>query len=81
MARTSVIDSATSQFFINLVDNDFLNHRGKTTRGYGYAVFGQVTKGMDVVEKIGSMRTVAKNANFSNLPEPEVIIEKVRRID
>ena len=54
MARTSVPDSATSQFFINLMDNEFLDHRP----GYnGYAVFGKVVEGMDVVDTIGSMRT------------------------
>ena len=52
MARTQVVNSATSQFFINVVDNDFLNYRNSTPRGYGYAVFGKVLEGMDVVEKI-----------------------------
>jgi len=51
MARTSAIDSATAQFFINVTDNDFLNHKN-TGRGYGYAVFGKVIKGMDVVDRI-----------------------------
>lgn len=80
MARTQVVDSATSQFFINLVDNDFLNNRGQSARTYGYAVFGRVVSGMDVVEKIGSTRTVAKNA-FRDFPEPEVVIESIRRIE
>ena len=57
MARTMVVDSATSQFFINLVDNDFLDHRSKTPSGYGYCVFGKVTKGMDVVDKIAAVKT------------------------
>ncbi len=80
MARTGVVDSATSQFFINLVDNNSLDHRGNTSRAYGYAVFGQVIAGMDVVEKIGKVKTVAKGAQFRNYPEPQVIIESVRRI-
>ncbi len=57
MARTQVPDSATSQFFINLVNNDFLNFRSKDTAGYGYAVFGKVTEGMDVVDKIATVPT------------------------
>lgn len=57
MARTNQPHSATSQFFINTVDNAFLNFRGKTMRGWGYTVFGQVTKGMDVVERIENSRT------------------------
>lgn len=79
MARTNVVDSATSQFFINLSDNDFLNHRGDTPRTYGYAVFGKVVAGMDVVEKIGKVKTVAKN-QFRDFPEPLVLIESVRRV-
>ncbi len=80
MARTGVVDSATSQFFINLVDNNSLDHRGNSSRAYGYAVFGQVITGMDVVKKIGKVKTVAKGAQFRNYPEPQVIIESVRRI-
>lgn len=80
MARTSVVDSGTSQFFINLVDNGFLNNRGTTAQTYGYAVFGKVIEGMDVVDKIGHSRTVRKNALFQNLPEPLVIIESVKRV-
>ncbi len=80
MARTNVVDSATSQFFINLVDNNFLNNRGKSSSTYGYAVFGQVIKGMDVVEKIGKARTFAKSPLFQNFPEPQIIIESVRRV-
>ena len=57
MARTNDPNSATSQFFINLVDNNFLNFREATMAGYGYAVFGKVTKGMDVVDKIGTVPT------------------------
>lgn len=57
MARTMVVDSATSQFFINLVDNGFLDFRNPTPQGFGYAVFGKVTKGMDVVDKIAKVET------------------------
>lgn len=81
MARTGVVDSATSQFFINLVDNDSLNNRGNTPRTFGYAVFGKVTSGMDVVEKIGRVRTIAKSASFRDFPEPTVIIESIRKVN
>jgi cyclophilin family peptidyl-prolyl cis-trans isomerase len=57
MARTMVVDSATAQFFINSVNNDFLNHRDETPRGFGYAVFGKVIEGMDTVDKIRSVPT------------------------
>jgi len=57
MARTNVVDSATAQFFINVVDNDFLNHRSPDPRGYGYAVFGKVVAGMDVVDRIREVPT------------------------
>ncbi len=80
MARTNVVDSATSQFFINLVDNKSLDHRGTASREFGYAVFGQVISGMDVVEKIGRVKTTAKSSRFRNYPEPQVVIETVRRL-
>jgi cyclophilin family peptidyl-prolyl cis-trans isomerase len=80
MARTNVVDSATNQFFINLKDNDFLNHRGPTPGAYGYAVFGKVVEGMAVVEKISKVRTIAKNSQFGDYPEPQVVIESVRRV-
>lgn len=80
MARTMIVDSATSQFYINLKDNDFLNHRGKDPRGYGYAVFGKVVAGMDVVDSIGKIKTVRKNGLFQNLPEEPVVIRKIRRV-
>lgn len=80
MARTSEVNSATSQFFINLVDNDFLNNRGTDVQTYGYAVFGRVVEGMDVVDKIGHSRTVKRNMLFQNLPEPLVVIESIKRI-
>jgi cyclophilin family peptidyl-prolyl cis-trans isomerase len=81
MARSGAIDSATSQFFINLADNDFLNHRGKAAQTYGYAVFGQVVAGMDVVAEIGRVKTIAKNRLFKDYPEQQVVIEAIRRIE
>ncbi len=75
MARTMDPHSATSQFFINLVDNDFLNFSGKTPQGWGYAVFGKVTAGMDVVEAIGDIQTGRTNG-MTDVPSEDVIIEK-----
>ena len=76
MARTSVVDSATSQFFINHKNNGFLNHGG---RDYGYAVFGKVTGGMDVVDKIASVKTVTKGF-YQNVPAEPVVIVSAKRI-
>ena len=76
MARTNVVDSATSQFFINVKDNDFLNHKNKTPQGYGYAVFGKVTKGQMVVDIIKALPTT-NSGHYSNVPSSPVIIEKV----
>lgn len=73
MARTNVINSATCQFFINHVDNEFLDHTDDTAKGFGYAVFGQVTKGMDVVDKIASVATGAQD-----VPRQPVVILSVR---
>ena len=79
MARTGVVDSATSQFFINLKDNDFLDHRDKSVRGYGYAVFGKVVKGMDVVDKIGVAPTHTFK-RFRDVPVEPVVIKSVTRV-
>lgn len=79
MARTGVVDSATSQFFINLKDNGFLDHRDNTVRGYGYAVFGKVIKGMEVVDKIGTSPTHTYQ-RFSDVPVEPVIIKSVKRV-
>ena len=76
MARTSSVDSATNQFFINCKDNAFLDHRGKDSRSYGYAVFGRVVEGMDVVEAIEKVPTGSKGA-YQNLPRENVVIESV----
>jgi cyclophilin family peptidyl-prolyl cis-trans isomerase len=62
MARTGVVDSATSQFFINVVNNDFLNHRNETVQGFGYAVFGKVIEGMDVVDRMVAAPQRPQNA-------------------
>ena len=80
MARTGVVDSATSQFFINLVDNGSLDHKGNSSRAFGYAVFGRVISGLNIVEKIGKVKTTTKSSQFRNYPEPQVIIESVRRL-
>jgi len=68
MARTNEPHSATSQFFINTAHNDFLNHTGKTARGWGYTVFGKVTKGMDVVEALNKTKTGSRSPFPSDVP-------------
>ena len=78
MARTSVVDSATSQFFINTADNGFLNHRDETPEGFGYAVFGRVVEGMDVVEKIQSVQTKT-SGSYQDVPAEPVIIQSIRQ--
>jgi cyclophilin family peptidyl-prolyl cis-trans isomerase len=80
MARTNVIDSATAQFFINVKDNDFLNHTDKTARGFGYAVFGEVIKGMDVVDSIARAKTGIFNG-FSDVPKEPILIKNVSIIE
>lgn len=77
MARTGVIDSATSQFFINLVNNGFLDHKDKSAKGYGYAVFGKVTAGLDVVDKIGAVKTTGKTGDPPDKPLTDVVIKTV----
>ncbi len=74
MARTGVVDSATAQFFINVVDNAFLNHRDNSPSGFGYAVFGKVIDGMDVVDKIKGVATSSSDA-----PVKPVLIESIKR--
>jgi len=76
MARTMDPNSATSQFFINLVDNDFLNFQSPTPQGYGYAVFGRVTDGMDVVDAIAKVRT-GDVGYYQNVPVETVTIRKI----
>jgi peptidyl-prolyl cis-trans isomerase B (cyclophilin B) len=76
MARSSVVDSATSQFFINLSDNKFLNFRNVSPQGYGYAVFGKIISGMNVVDAIQSMKTVRVGA-YSDVPKKDILVKKV----
>jgi len=77
MARTSEPDSATSQFFINVRDNAFLD-RAKSRDGVGYCVFGKVIEGMDVVDKIKDVETTSQGV-FENVPKKEVVIKSIRR--
>ena len=77
MARSSDPHSATSQFFINISDNHFLNHRNKTDQGWGYVVFGRVSDGMDMVNKIKSCDTTSQ-AGHQDVPVNEVIIESTQ---
>ena len=77
MARTNDLNSATSQFFVNLKDNDFLDHQ----RGnFGYAVFARVTEGMDVIDKIAAVKT-GKHRGFDDVPLKAVVMTSVRKID
>ena len=67
--------SATAQFFINVADNGFLNHTAPSAQGWGYAVFGQVVSGMDVVDKIAAVKTGRKGF-YDDVPKEDVVIEK-----
>jgi peptidyl-prolyl cis-trans isomerase B (cyclophilin B) len=78
MARTSVRDSATSQFFINVKQNDFLNYSGESPQGWGYAVFGKVVEGQDVVDRIKKVPT-GTTGGHQNVPATPVVIEKAER--
>ena len=78
MARTNVVDSASSQFFINLVDNNFLNHTDETSAGFGYAVFGEVLEGMEIVDIIAGVST-GRTRGFTDVPKEAVIINSVTR--
>ena len=75
MARTSDPHSATAQFFINVVDNDFLNHRGRTAQGWGYTAFGRVVEGMDTVDRIAAVQTGSRGV-FQDVPKDTVLIRK-----
>ena len=77
MARTNVVDSATSQFFINVKNNEFLNHRSSTPAEYGYAVFGQVIEGMDVVQSIEKVKT-GNRGQHQDVPVEPVVINSVK---
>ncbi|MGH1440658.1 MAG: peptidylprolyl isomerase [Cellvibrionaceae bacterium] len=76
MARTMDPDSASAQFFINVKDNDFLNHTAKTTQGWGYCVFAKVTEGTEVVDKIKGVAT-GSNGFHQDVPVEAIVIEKV----
>lgn len=76
MARTSVVDSATAQFFINVADNDFLDHRNTTAAGFGYAVFGRVIGGMETVDAIRRVPT-GRVGMHDDVPRQPVVIEKL----
>jgi peptidyl-prolyl cis-trans isomerase B (cyclophilin B) len=78
MARTSDPHSASNQFFINLADNDFLDHSGKNPQGWGYCVFGRVVDGMDVVDAIATVKTTTRGMH-ENVPVEPVMIESVKR--
>jgi len=76
MARTGDPHSASAQFFINVADNHFLNHSGKNAQGWGYAVFGKVTQGLDTVDKIKSVPT-GSHGGHQDVPKESVVIESV----
>ncbi len=76
MARTSVIDSATSQFFINLVDNDFLDFKNSSASGFGYCVFGKVVYGMDIVDDISKVYTTS-HGGHQDVPQTPIVIKSV----
>ncbi len=80
MARTNVPDSATSQFFINSVSNDFLNFKSKSAQGWGYAVFGKVVEGLDVVDAISAVKT-GTSGRFRDVPAEPVVIKSARRAE
>jgi cyclophilin family peptidyl-prolyl cis-trans isomerase len=75
MARTSEVDSATSQFFVNLSDNEFLDH---SSRDFGYAVFARVTEGMEVIDKIAGVKT-GRRQGYQDAPLEDVVIVSARR--
>lgn len=77
MARTNIVDSATSQFFINLKNNDFLNHRSTSPAEYGYTVFGQVIEGMDVVQSIEKVKT-GDRGHHQDVPVDAVVINSIK---
>lgn len=80
MARTAVIDSATSQFYINHVDNSFLNHKNNTPEGFGYCVFGKVIKGLDVVDAIANVKTMSRRGQI-DVPSETITIISIRRAE
>jgi len=81
MARTGVVDSATSQFFINLADNGFLNHTNESAQGFGYAVFAEVVAGMEVVDAIAKVATGPGRGGHQDVPTEPVIINSIKRAE
>ena len=79
MARTGDPHSATAQFFINTVNNDFLNHKSKTQQGWGYAAFGKVVEGMDTVDAISAVKTTTRGP-YRDVPVEPVVIKSARRL-
>lgn len=79
MARTGVVDSATAQFFINVVDNGFLDHRDTSTQGFGYAVFGKVVEGFEVVDAIAALQTGSGGRFRTDVPVEPVVIQSITR--
>ncbi len=79
MARTGVPDSATAQFFINYKDNDFLNHTAPTQNGWGYAVFGKVIEGLDIIDKMAEAPT-GNRGGHQDVPKTDIVIEKAEII-
>ena len=79
MARTRIVDSATAQFFINVSNNAFLNHRDESIDGFGYCVFGKVIHGMEIVDAIKKVKTGTLEG-FQNVPKTPVVIEKIERV-
>jgi peptidyl-prolyl cis-trans isomerase B (cyclophilin B) len=80
MARTNIPNSATAQFFINYKDNSFLNHTSKTSSGWGYAVFGEVIEGMDIVDKMAAQPTGTRSGH-QDVPKTDIVIEKAEIIE
>jgi peptidyl-prolyl cis-trans isomerase B (cyclophilin B) len=79
MARTSDPHSATAQFFINVADNDFLDHKGPSPQGWGYCVFGKVTGGQDIVDKIKGVKT-ANSGFHQNVPTEDVVLQRAEEV-
>jgi peptidyl-prolyl cis-trans isomerase B (cyclophilin B) len=77
MARTSEPHSASAQFFVNLVDNDFLDHTAQTAQGWGYAVFGKVTAGLDVIDRIAAVPTASRGGHEAVPQRPIVVVKTV----
>jgi len=80
MARTNDPDSATAQFFVNVADNQFLNHQSKTAQGWGYAVFGKVVEGMDVVDKMKAVPTTTKSP-YDDVPVEAIVILSAAEVE